>query len=346
MKETVVISRGPGSEKFELRTEDFAGTEVKALKVGSRKLSKSVADLRASNRNREAGIVEEGTQVISTSEEFVSVLDQINSGEAVDVKIKLSQDIDLTGVAYTPINSEDSNASFVLDGDGHSISGLTVESPIIVNEQGSIYGAGFIAQYKGNLTLKNLTFIGCNVALTKDKSFSGNIIGVVVGYAFGDTVFENITVTGCTVEGYGKVGGILGMGAKPGMKVTFKNCTVVGNTLKGCYNIGSLAGLIQRGNTSDFSNVTIEGCTVGSNEVILYPGTEEKPVEYKELNTVVDEIDCETVPQNYPITGKYALLNGYWYGAVAPNYVSYGVSTHDCRLVGEEYPLADSEIIF
>lgn len=344
MNKTTVISRGEGSEKFELRTTDSEGVTVKALKVGTRKLSKEVADLRANSRNKAAGIVEEGTTPVSTPEEFVAVLDAINSGSFKNKKVQLTSNIDLSNVDYTPINSTDAKAELEFDGNGYSVSGMSVSKHVIVSGE-AFYGAGFISQFKGNLTVKNLTFVGCTVSPVEGEDFSGNIAGVVVGYAFGDTVFENITVTGCTVKGFGKIGGILGMGSKPGMKVTFKNCTVVGNTFQGAYNIGPLAGNIQRGETDSFDNVIIENCTVSSNNFELYPVGGPKNVVYKELDTVVSDEQCGLLPKGFPIKGTYALINGYYYGGVAPHYVSYGVSKHDCKLEGEEALLADSEVL-
>lgn len=344
MNKTIVIPRGEGSEKFELRTTDSEGVTVKALKVGSRKLSKEVADFRADSRNDAAGIIEEGTTLVSTPEEFAAVLDAINSGSFKDKRVQLTSNIDLSNISYNPINSTDDKAEIEFDGKGHTIVGMTVKKPVTVTNNTS-YGAGFISQYKGKLTVKNLTFANCMVSPVDEEDFSGNIAGVVVGYAYGDTVFENVTVSGCTVKGYGKIGGILGMGSKPGMKVTFKNCTVVGNTFQGAYNIGPLAGNIQRGETDSFENVIIDNCNVSLNKFELYPVDGSKNVVYKELDTVVSDDACKLLPKGFPIKGTYALISGYLYGGVAPHYVSYGVNKHDCKLEGEEALLADSEVL-
>lgn len=45
--------------------------------------------------------------------------------------------------------------------------------------------------------------------------FAGNVGGIVLGYTYGTTLFENVSVTNSSIWGYGKIGILLGMGADP-----------------------------------------------------------------------------------------------------------------------------------
>ena len=178
-----------------------------------------------------------------TEESNCIIIDSVEDLQAISKNLsanyKLADNIDLSGVEnWTPIGSfytenedgetPDETYAFTgtFDGDGHTISNLTVNSPI---------GAGLFGCVAGG-TVENLTVQDANVTGTC-------MVAAVIGYAYDSTV-ENVTltasdnatntVTGETIdhEAYGKVApnmvaGIVGAG----MDSTIRNCTVENTNL-------------------------------------------------------------------------------------------------------------------
>ena len=136
-----------------------------------------------------------------------------------------------------------------------------------------------------------------------------------------------------SVYGYGKIGMLLGMGADPGVKVTFKNCVSKDNTLYGVYNLGGLAGNIQRKNGVD--NASVENCTVENINVVYG-----KNDIYAELNGVSATFKSDDTPNGEDvvktISGKFWIYNGYCWGGYADYYVSYGDSSYDPPIIGDD----------
>ena len=255
--------------------------------------------------------------------------------------LNITADIDLGSGFWRPINPVN---DLTVNGNGHTISNLLVRSSTYSDKNGA-YGFGFIANARGNLTIKNLSFDGANVAKSKgaETRYSGNVGGIVVAYAYGTTLFENVTVTNSSVYGYGKIGCILGMGAAPGISVTFKNCVSKDNSIYGATNLGGLAGNIQRKNGVD--NGKVENCTVENITVNYDPNTyygyyvdlENVNATYKSNDTA----DGEDVIRS--VTGKWYVRDGYYWGTYGDYYVSYGNSSYDAPVDGHTEKIANSE---
>ena len=249
--------------------------------------------------------------------------------------LNITADIDLGLGFWRPINPVN---NLTINGNGHTISNLIVRSCTQSSNGG--YGFGFIGNATGTLTIKDLTFDGANVAKAKYSTYTGNVGGIVVAYAYGTTVFENVTVTNSTIYGYGKIGCILGMGADPGVKVTFKNCVSKDNTIYGVYNLGGLAGNIQRGNGVD--SAIVENCTVENVKVGYSPNDK-----YETLNNVTATFksdDKSGTDVTKTVSGIFWVCDGYYWGGYADYYVSYGHSSYDAPTLGtKESGLANSE---
>ena len=147
--------------------------------------------------------------------------------------IVLTNDIDLKGINWTPINAWNGVLNgTVIDGQGHSIKNMTV------NDE-TLNAAGFISYNASSVTIKNLVF---DNAFVKTKKANQTYAGVVMGKNYVKTTFENITVKNSRVENNWQSGGILGFAETNAQ--TFKNCTVE-NTFVGGENAtsGSLFGL-------------------------------------------------------------------------------------------------------
>ena len=252
--------------------------------------------------------------------------------------LNITEDIDLGSGFWRPINPVN---NLTINGNGHTISNLLVRSYFLYSS-GSAYGFAFIGNATGTLTIKNLTFDGANVAMGKgyEKRFAGNVGGVVVAYAYGTTLFENVTVMGSKVYGYGKIGCFLGMGAAPGISVTFKNCVSKDNEIYGAYNLGGLAGNIQRKDGAD--NAKVENCTVEKITVNYDPKAEFITLE--NVNATYksnDKSNGEDVGRT--VSGKWLVRNGYFWGTYGDYYVSYGGSEYDPPVEGYNEKIANSE---
>ena len=248
--------------------------------------------------------------------------------------LNLANDVDLGEYLWKPINGYKRLSGIVVNGNGHTIRNMKVRGCT----NSSLYGAGFIGDINGAVTVKDIAFDGADVFFVNyaKPQFAGNVGGIVLGYTYGTTLFENVSVTNSSIWGYGKIGILLGMGADPGVKVTFKDCVSKNNTIHAAYDMGGLAGMIQRGNGVD--NASVENCTV-----------ENITVDYKE--ECVDVQGKATLKENdkngadviKEVSGKYWVNGGYYWGGYADYYVSYGDSSYDAPVEGYSMRLANSE---
>ena len=184
---------------------------------------------------------------IASAEELALFAKQLTTDKVnySNYTVNIVEDIDLGEGFWKPINSRGRLTNTTINGNGHTISNMTVRS--CTNTSG--YGAGFIGDTDGAITIKNISFDKADVNFTQlGRVFYGNVGGIVMGYTYGTTLFDNVKVTNSFIDGYGKIGCLLGMGADPGVKVTFQNCVSQNNTIHAAYDMGGLAGNIQRGN--------------------------------------------------------------------------------------------------
>ena len=248
--------------------------------------------------------------------------------------LNLANDADLGEYLWKPINGYNRLSGIVVNGNGHTIRNMKVRG--CTNSSG--YGAGFIGDINGAVTVKDIAFDGADVFFVNDAKpqFAGNVGGVVLGYTYGTTLFENVSVTNSSIWGFGKIGILLGMGADPGVKVTFKDCVSKNNTIHAAYDMGGLAGMIQRGNGVD--NASVENCTVENITVDYYE--ECVDVQGKATLKENDKNGADVIKE---VSGKYWVNGGYYWGGYADYYVSYGDSSYDAPVEGYSMRLANSE---
>ena len=254
--------------------------------------------------------------------------------------LNLANDVDLGEYLWKPINGYKRLSGIVVNGNGHTIRNMKVRG-YTDSRDNSVYGAGFIGDINGAVTVKDIAFDGADVFFANDAKpqFAGNVGGVVLGYTYGTTLFENVTVTNSSIWGYGKIGILLGMGADPGVKVTFKDCVSKNNTIHAAYDMGGLAGMIQRGNGVD--NASVENCTVENITVDFDPsGTY---VDVKGTATLKSNDQPSGTDMTKAIDGKYLDKSGYYWCAYGDYYVSYGDSSYDAPVEGYRMRLANSE---
>ena len=248
--------------------------------------------------------------------------------------LNLTNDVDLGEYLWKPINGYKRLSGIVVNGNGHTIRNMKVRGCT----NSSVYGAGFIGDINGAVTVKDIAFDGADVFFVNyaKPQFAGNVGGVVLGYTYGTTLFENVSVTNSSIWGFGKIGILLGMGADPGVKVTFKDCVSKNNTIHAAYDMGGLAGMIQRGNGVD--NASVENCTVENITVDYYE--ECVDVQGKATLKENDKNGADVIKE---VSGKYWVNGGYYWGGYADYYVSYGDSSYDAPVEGYSMRLANSE---
>ena len=248
--------------------------------------------------------------------------------------LNLANDVDLGEYLWKPINGYNRLSGIVVNGNGHTIRNMKVRGCT----NSSVYGAGFIGDINGAVTVKDIAFDGADVFFVNyaKPQFAGNVGGVVLGYTYGTTLFENVSVTNSSIWGFGKIGILLGMGADPGVKVTFKDCVSKNNTIHAAYDMGGLAGMIQRGNGVD--NARVENCTVEHITVDYYE--ECVDVQGKATLKENDKNGADVIKE---VSGKYWVNGGYYWGGYADYYVSYGDSSYDAPVEGYSMRLANSE---
>ena len=248
--------------------------------------------------------------------------------------LNLANDVDLGEYLWKPINGYKRLSGIVVNGNGHTIRNMKVRGCT----NSSVYGAGFIGDINGAVTVKDIAFDGADVFFVNyaKPQFAGNVGGIVLGYTYGTTLFENVTVTNSSIWGFGKIGILLGMGADPGVKVTFKDCVSKNNTIHAAYDMGGLAGMIQRGNGVD--NASVENCTVENITVDYYE--ECVDVQGKATLKENDKNGADVIKE---VSGKYWVNGGYYWGGYADYYVSYGDSSYDAPVEGYRMRLANSE---
>ena len=251
--------------------------------------------------------------------------------------LNLANDVDLGEYLWKPINGYKRLSGIVVNGNGHTIRNMKVRGCT----NSSLYGAGFIGDINGAVTVKDIAFDGADVFFVNyaKPQFAGNVGGIVLGYTYGTTLFENVSVTNSSIWGYGKIGILLGMGADPGVKVTFKDCVSKNNTIHAAYDMGGLAGMIQRGNGVD--NARVENCTVENITVGFDPSS--TYVDVKGTATLKSNDQPSGTDMTKAIDGKYLDERGYYWCAYGDYYVSYGNSSYDAPVEGYRMRLANSE---
>lgn len=163
-----------------------------------------------------AALVGSGTELdpylISSENDLAFVAKQVNDAVTTYAGeyFKLTVDLDLGGHNWSPIGQVKANYfSGIFDGDGHTITGLTVKTN--PDDANALYGGVFGRVYDG--VIKNLNVDGANVVAYK---YGGAIAGLLNctkegGYA----AIINCHATNCEIRGL-QIGGIVGRSSQSG----------------------------------------------------------------------------------------------------------------------------------
>ena len=292
--EDEALAEGGDEEAADAREDDAAAAETDEDADAAAESGKDADAAVASDVASEAANDAAADEVIeiATAEELAAINDNL-SGNYV-----LTADIDLAGVEWTPIGtfapsgdspeeqetpSADAAFTGTFDGNGHTISNLSIDQP----EGWNVGLFGCIA----NTEVKNFTL--------ENASVTGTIMASdVVGYSYFSTVSGVRLVNGTVNVNYtemsteGMYGGIVGAGMGSlitdceaeadivlpdnvanagiiggGLELTsVVNCTAVGTVTAGanCYGLGGISGC--GFGAEEFTNCHAEGVTITAGE--------------------------------------------------------------------------------
>ena len=211
----------PGYTITKLRAN---GTEVRELSSGITPVAGKFYNITL---NYDPGYTEvsEGNYTVNNEKGLKNLAELVNNG-ATDINITLTGDINLTG-EWTPIGNYEQKYTGTFDGNGKTITGLTID-------QKETSFLGLIGYLGSGGKVQNLTLENVNL--------NGNWnVGGVVGYN------NNGTVTACTASGSinGKeyVGGIVGSNYLG----TVTACYNTSSTVNGSYLVGGVVGQNNKG---------------------------------------------------------------------------------------------------
>lgn len=200
----------------------------------------------------------DGWCLVSSPEDLMKFAEVVNSGAFRNINVRLTEDIDMGGVDWTPIgvgpcynkasgpgNVTNEGFAGVFDGQGHIVSNFN-----IVDEGGEAVGLFGIVTG----TVKNVGVIGATYNATHDCR-AGGIAGVVIASSARAGLVENCYVTNSVILTTERVcGGVVG--------------AVSGATVQNCYGLfNELSGYGERfggvaGDTNNDSNWagTVNNC--------------------------------------------------------------------------------------
>lgn len=162
----------------------------------------------------------------------------------------LMNDIDLTGVTWTPIGSTSAGFFGELDGNGKTISNLNISSS-------SSYTGLFAVVYSGGM-IKNLVLENSNIV--SSSSNTGLLCG---GFFASDANQNNITINNidiinCAVNGNEANCAAVVAACRLDVNADITNCNVINcNIQNSAHNVGGIAGYVEQINQFTMSDCTV-----------------------------------------------------------------------------------------
>ena len=220
-----------------------------------------VKSLYGSTLTIEASGSEDDPYLISTVQDMVDFADKINRGNNADKYYKLTADIDLGGMDWTPVGMLVKPFRGIFDGNGKKITGLNVSD-----------SGDFLGLFGYNLgTIKNLTVSGyvTNTSTSKSEEHGdADFVGGVAGFNAGTMIDVDSNVV-VDASGANNVGGIAGfntsgkwvdsrdVGDEEGIKKTIAGAEGI---IQRCGNAGFVAGRMKVGGIVGENAGTVEEC--------------------------------------------------------------------------------------
>ena len=226
----------------------------------------------------EAYSYDSNTITIYSGEGLKVAADVVNSGDT-DINIILDNDIDLTGIDWTPIGTESRPYTGNFDGGGHTITELKID------KSGTDYvgligclGSGGKVQ---NVTLTNISVSGANCVggiagqnygTVENCSVNGTVTGTVTGSVnvggIAGGSYLGVIIDGChstaDVSGISSVGGVLGnLGNNSFLMACYSTGNVTVTSTDGSF-VGGVVGINSQG--------TVTGCYHATGEITSLGG--------------------------------------------------------------------------
>ncbi len=247
---------------------DYKITKLMANGTEERNLSSGITPVAGKfyniTLNKDKGYTDDGqgNYTVTTAEGLKNIAELVNEEWKLDINITLTDNIDLTGIDWTPIGIDYNHRyTGTFDGGGHTITGLKIT--------GSNDYAGLFGHIGSGGKVMNVKLEG--VQIESDNEMS--VVGGVAGYSRG--TLENCSVSG-SVSGSGNngfAGGVVGYqnggfltGCSSSAKVNaggiaggVAGTSDLGATLTACYATGDVT-LESRGTGTYYA-----GGVVGSN---------------------------------------------------------------------------------
>ena len=187
------------------------------------------------------------TYEVYNAEGLKNIAELVNEEWKLGINITLTDNIDLTGIDWTPIGKDDNKAyTGIFDGNGKTITGLTVT--------GSYKYAGLFGDIDENGTVKNVVLEGVQITSDNSSGYAGGVAGDSWG------TIENCSVSG-SVSGTTFAGGVVG--SQRGGSITGCNSSA---TVKGVIFAGGIAGETNSG-------ASLTGCYATGDVTVENDGT-------------------------------------------------------------------------
>lgn len=144
--------------------------------------------------------------LITNGDELAYLAKQVVGGEKYDGKyFQLTNDIDLGGLAWTPIGNTSNSFLGIFDGAGHVIANANINVTSLPNTTYDSYGIfGSLGGGNNKTIIRNVEFSNINVNITANgttnrNSNAGIRIGCVAGSLYKNTNVENIIVKSSSI---------------------------------------------------------------------------------------------------------------------------------------------------
>lgn len=242
--------------------------------------------------------------------EYTSLQEALNAAAlgSGNVTVEILSDVDLSGIDWNPVNVSGPGYPVVtVNGNDYTITGLndmlfsgtwaggsgliinnlTIANSVIENDVNDAIGTVGVGAFIGYPSAsKIITLNNCHLvdSTVRGGHWTGGLIGISGGYSgsdgpvYMDLTIEGCSVTGCTIEGKGSVGGIIGHAANDawtgvdisGVEVQNNTVTSTGSsTVKAGAIMGTIgaAGQPTTSNGQTFTGGVSVDAVVSGNEV-------------------------------------------------------------------------------
>ena len=230
----------------------------------------------------------EGTITVGTATELANIATAVNSGaDFTGITVALTQNIDLTNRAWTPIGAtKDKAYTGSFDGGNFTITGLSNEGylgygaasesvNLTNNVKGQVFGLfAFVNAVEGQeLTFTSVKFEDVAINMPEGKNV-GALIGEIQG--IGEVNVANITVSGA-LTAKDKIGGVIGVaGYTTATTVNISGCVnnavVTADTTESYNRAGGILGASGQTATLTLDHVVNTGAITANDKVDLARG--------------------------------------------------------------------------